>query len=172
MKKSSVRSLSTQVYIHLFNVLCFLLFNQSAFANYADRKINGRITDATTGNAISGANIAIKGTTASTISNEKGEFSITVMNDKSTLLVSFLGYTAQEIFIGTKSTINIQLQTSVNELAQVVVVGYGSQSKKDVTGSVKSVKAESFNRGIINNPQLYRLILQSYRFNKIFDFIF
>ena len=153
MKKSSVQFLGRQVFLHFVIASFILLFAQSAFANLADRTLKGRVTDATSGSALSGATISVKGSSSSSITDAKGEFSVTVANDKSTVIVSFLGYTTQEVFVGTKSTINIQLQTAVNDLAQVVVVGYGSQSKKDVTGAVKSVKAESFNRGIINNPQ-------------------
>jgi iron complex outermembrane receptor protein len=153
MKKSSVQFLFNQVFFRFVFASFILLFAQNAFANFADRKVNGRVTDATTGNALSGAIITIKGTTANNVTDAKGDFSVTVANDNSILVVSFLGYTTQEVFVGNKSTVNIQLQSSVNDLAQVVVVGYGSQNKKDVTGSVKSIKAESFNRGIINNPQ-------------------
>jgi len=153
MKKSSVQFLVNQVFFSFIFASFILLFAQNAFANFADRKVNGRVTDATTGNALSGAIITIKGTTANNVTDAKGDFTVTVANDKAILVVSFLGYTTQEIFVGNKTTINIQLQSAVNDLAQVVVVGYGSQNKKDVTGSVKSIKAESFNRGIINNPQ-------------------
>jgi TonB-dependent starch-binding outer membrane protein SusC len=153
MKKKTVQFLFNQVFFRFVFASFILLFAQNAFANFADRKINGRVTDASTGNALSGAIITIKGTSSNSTTDAKGDFSVSVANDNSTLVVSFLGYTTQEVFVGNKSTVNIQLQSSVNDLAQVVVVGYGSQNKKDVTGAVKSIKAESFNRGIINNPQ-------------------
>jgi iron complex outermembrane receptor protein len=102
---------------------------------------------------LAGASITLKGTAVSTLSDRQGNYSISVPDDKAILVVSFVGYAAQEMAVGNSSTLDITLQTSGADLAQVVVVGYGTQSRRDVTGAVKSVKAESFNKGIINAPQ-------------------
>ena len=115
MKKSSVHLLGPQVFLRFILASFILLFAQSAFANLADRTVKGRVTDATTGSALSGATISVKGSSSSSITDAKGEFSVTVANDKSTVIVSFLGYTTQEVFVGTRSTINIQLQTALND---------------------------------------------------------
>ncbi len=80
-------------------------------------------------------------------------YSISVPDDKSVLVISFVGYTNQEVVVGNRTAINIILQSANAELTQVVVVGYGTQRKKDVTGAVKTVGAEQFNKGIINAPQ-------------------
>jgi TonB-dependent starch-binding outer membrane protein SusC len=68
-------------------------------------------------------------------------------------VISYVGYATQELRVGNQSTIDVSLSSGSGDLAQVVVVGYGTQNKRDVTGSVKSLKTEDFNRGIINSPQ-------------------
>jgi iron complex outermembrane receptor protein len=115
--------------------------------------IKGKITDASTGSPLSGASVSVKGNSKAVLSDAAGNFSISVVDSKSILLVSFVGFTTQEVIVGKSSTIDVQLQPLNKDLSQIVVVGYGTQSKRDVTGAVKSVKAESFNRGIINAPQ-------------------
>src|SRR5918993_2763078 len=115
--------------------------------------IQGKITDANTGNPLSGATIFVKGSTTSTASDETGSYSITVADDAAILVISFVGYTTQEVAVKGKTTVNVLLVPATGDLTQVVVVGYGTQNKRDVTGAVKSVKAEAFNRGIINAPE-------------------
>ena len=151
------------------HVSCLLLTVMLAFSqvfSYAAEKrmieaesisfeqiIKGKITDASTGSPLSGASVSVKGSSKVVLSDASGNFSISVVDSKSILLVSFVGFNTQEVIVGKSSTIDVQLQPLNKDLSQIVVVGYGTQSKRDVTGAVKSVKAESFNRGIINAPQ-------------------
>jgi iron complex outermembrane receptor protein len=118
-----------------------------------DRIVKGRITDAANGSGLAGASVTVKGTAASVLTDGQGNFSVSIPDDKAVLVVSFIGYNTQEIVAGNRTTIDLSLQSATGELSQIVVVGYGTQSKRDVTGAVKSVKAESFNRGVINAPQ-------------------
>ena len=113
--------------------------------------ITGKIIDDGTGIGLSGATVLVQGSN-STTSDAKGNYSIKVENDNAVLIFSYVGYTSQEIAVNGKTVINVALKTSSTELSQVVV-GYGTQRKRDVTGAVKSVKSESFNRGIINSPE-------------------
>jgi iron complex outermembrane receptor protein len=117
-----------------------------------DKIIKGRITDAT-GAGLSGASISIKGLSVSSLSDASGNYSISVPNDNSVLVISFVGYEDQQVVVGSRTAINFTLQSANSELTQVVVVGYGTQRKKDVTGAVKTVTSEQFNKGIINAPQ-------------------
>ncbi|MFN5422944.1 MAG: SusC/RagA family TonB-linked outer membrane protein [bacterium] len=121
-------------------------------SNAFDKIVKGRITDAS-GAALSGASISVKGSSVTALSDASGNYSISVPDDKTVLVISFVGFADQEIVVGNRTAINITLQSSSSELTQVVVVGYGTQRKKDVTGAVKTVAAEQFNRGIINAPQ-------------------
>ena len=103
----------------------------------ADITVTGKVTD-DKGNALPGASIKIKGSSKGTSTNETGVFTITV-TDAAILVVSYVGYEAQEIAVGGKSEINVQLLPSVKIADQVVVVGYGTQRRRDLTGSITSV---------------------------------
>ncbi|MEO5890794.1 MAG: TonB-dependent receptor [Ferruginibacter sp.] len=118
-----------------------------------EQVITGKITDANSGNALQGASISLKGSRRSTTSDAKGSYSITVPDGNPVLIFTFVGYTSQEIPVNGKTTIDVELKPSATDIAQVVVVGYGTQNKKDITGAVKSLKSEAFNRGIINSPE-------------------
>jgi iron complex outermembrane receptor protein len=118
-----------------------------------DQTVTGTIKDGANGVPLPGATVSLKGSAKSVTSDAAGSFSITVPDSKSVLVVSYVGYATQEIVVGTNATLEISLQSNSSVLSQVVVVGYGTQSKKDITGSVKSLKSDAFNRGIINAPQ-------------------
>ncbi|HYJ38140.1 MAG TPA: TonB-dependent receptor [Chitinophagaceae bacterium] len=117
------------------------------------KTVTGNLKDATTGQPLEGATIAVKGGSQSTSSDAKGAFSISVPGNNAILVFSFVGYTTQEFRVGDRTSFEISLQSNAGELEQVAVVGYGTQKKKDVTGAVKSVRAEDFNKGIVNSPQ-------------------
>jgi len=100
---------------------------------------------------IAGANIIVKGTADGTITDYNGNFRL-VAPKNSTLVISFIGYKAQEVMATTKP-LTIKLQDDTELLDEVVVIGYGSMKKEDLTGSVTSVKADEINRGAVTNPQ-------------------
>ena len=120
---------------------------------FAQQTISGTVRDASTGNPLVGATIVVKGSNQSTASDAQGTFSIAVQGNNSILTISYVGYTSQEVTVGTRTNLEIALVSNSVELNQVVVVGYGTQNKKDITGSVKSLKSDAFNKGIINSPQ-------------------
>ena len=136
-----------------FACFLFTLFLLAPQAGYAQRTVNGAIRDAASGNVLAGASIGVKGGAAATVSDANGAFSISVPDNNATLVISYVGYATQEIRVGNQASISVSLAANSGDLAQVVVVGYGTQNKRDVTGSVKSLKTEDFNRGIINSPQ-------------------
>jgi len=96
-------------------------------------------------------NILEKGTTNGTVTDVDGNFRISA-GSNSTLLFSFVGYQTQEIVVGSQSSVNVTLQSDVTSLSEVVVVGYGSQEKKEITGSVVALDQKDFNKGNINDP--------------------
>ena len=104
----------------------------------AEYQVTGKITDANTGAPLTGASITVKGG-KSTTSDENGNYSITVSNETAVLVFTFVGYTSQSITVKGKTTLNVSLKPANADLTQVVVVGYGTQNKKDITGSVKSL---------------------------------
>ncbi len=115
--------------------------------------ISGTVRDAATRKPLPGASIQLKGSSVVTSSDANGEYSITAPDNNSILVISYVGYVSQDVRVGNNSRVDVDLQPTSAELAQVVVVGYGTQNKKDVTGAVKSIKSEAFNKGIINSPQ-------------------
>jgi TonB-linked SusC/RagA family outer membrane protein len=116
-----------------------------------DRTINGTVQDET-GGALPGVNIAIKGTTSGTSTDVEGRFSLSIPNDDVTLVFSFVGYNAQEIQPGTQTSLQVTLKQDTKALDEVVVVGYGTTRKSDITGAVASVKAEQITKIATVNP--------------------
>lgn len=115
------------------------------------RVVSGTIVD-DTGEALPGVNILIKGTTDGTISDMTGNYSLQVPEDGGVLLFSFIGYLTKEVELNNQEVIDVTLQTDVEQLEEVVVIGYGTIKKSDVTGAMTSLGEESFNRGIMSNP--------------------
>jgi len=104
-----------------------------------DQQITGRVTDESGNSPIPGANVIIKGTGTGTVTDIDGEYRINVPTENNVLVFSFIGYDAMEEEINGRSEINVSLQEGVTALSEVVVVGYGTQKRKDVTGAVSSV---------------------------------
>lgn len=121
------------------------------FVYAQERTVTGTITDAESGETIPGANIVEKGTSNGTITDFDGNYRLSV-TDGATLMISFVGYTSVEIAMGARSVVDVQLELDVQSLAEVVVIGYGSQQKKEITSAVVTVSEEEFNVGNINNP--------------------
>ena len=108
-----------------------------------DVTITGSVVDEN-GEPLPGATIAVQGTTRGTVTNLDGNFSITVP-ESSTLVVSFIGYQAQTIKVTNQTVLNIRLAQDASALEEVVVIGYGTQKKSDLTGSVGSVGEAELN---------------------------
>ncbi len=115
--------------------------------------VSGRVTDAGTNEALAGCTVVLKGTQRGTTTDANGDYKIVVPDGNAVLVFGFIGFVSQEVPVNNRSTINISLKATANELSQVVVIGYGSATKKDMTGAVKSIKSTEFNRGIINSPE-------------------
>jgi hypothetical protein len=103
-------------------------------------RVTGIITDATTNEPLVGVNISIEGTIKGVTSDINGKYAIEVQDDNATLIFSYIGYATQKISVAGKSSINVSLVPNITNLEEVVVVGYGTQRKSDITGSVSSVK--------------------------------
>lgn len=115
------------------------------------KTVTGQVTGGDDGLGIPRANVTVKGTTRGTPTDLDGNYTIEVSADE-TLVFSFIGYVTQEILVGNQTTINVVLQPDAQTLEEVVVVGYGSQERKEITSAVASIKPEDFNQGNIPNP--------------------
>lgn len=109
----------------------------------ADRTVTGKVTDEK-GDGLPGVNILIVGSQQGTSTDQNGQFQLNVPDGNVTLRFSFIGYVSQDAVVGNSSVINVSMAPDVNALKEVVVVGYGTQEKKDVTGAVSSVKGTDF----------------------------
>ncbi|MEQ8239790.1 MAG: TonB-dependent receptor [Cyclobacteriaceae bacterium] len=126
-----------------------LFFASSLWAQ--ERTVTGTVTDAETGESVPGANVVEKGTTNGTITDFDGNYKVSV-GDNATLVFSFVGYAPQEVEVGARGVIDVSLDLDVQSLSEVVVVGYGTQEKKEITSAVASISAEDFNQGTVNDP--------------------
>lgn len=115
------------------------------------KTVTGTVTGGDDGLGIPRANITVKGTTRGTPTDLDGNYTIQVAANE-TLVFSFIGYVTQEILVGNQTVINVVLQPDVSTLDEIVVVGYGSQEKKEITSAVASISPDEFNKGNISNP--------------------
>jgi len=125
----------------------------SAFTTIAQTiEVKGKILDGSTGEALPGVNIQIKGTSTGTATGADGSY---VLNAPSngTLIVSFIGFKTTEVAINGRSTIDINLEIEAETLSEIVVVGYGTIEKKDATGALANVSTKDFNKGLITAPE-------------------
>jgi iron complex outermembrane receptor protein len=133
----------------LLYLLCLLV----TVTGLAQTKVvTGKVTSTDEGTGLPGVNIVEKGTQNGTITDGNGNFSINV-GESATLVFSFVGYTTQEVPVQSQTSVNISLNPDVTTLTELVVIGYGQQEKKDVTGSLAVVGAKDFNRGVVASPQ-------------------
>ncbi|MFI1773446.1 SusC/RagA family TonB-linked outer membrane protein [Thalassobellus citreus] len=130
-------------FLFLGMLLCLPIYAQ-------DANINGTVTDET-GMPLPGVSVIIKNTTTGTATDFDGNYTLKASSD-AILVFSYLGYTTQEVSVNSKSTLNISLVEEAGLLDEVVVVGYGSVKKSDLTGSVGSIDTETITERNLNNP--------------------
>ena len=134
--------------------LVFLFFLNFLLSNtmYAQSTvIEGKITDAA-GLSLPGVNVVEKGTKNGTSTDFEGSFKINVSNSKAVLVISYLGFKTQEVSVAGKSKVNVSLTEESNTLTEVVVVGYGTTKKTDVTGAVNTLSAAKITERNVTNP--------------------
>lgn len=126
----------------LLLTLCVLLFLGITLVNGQTRKISGVVKSSEDGQTLPGVSIVVKGTTTGTTTNLDGKYEISVSADATTLVFSFIGMKAQEVPINGRAIIDVELAPETASLDEVVVVGFGTRLKSDLTGSISQVKAE------------------------------
>jgi TonB-linked SusC/RagA family outer membrane protein len=110
-----------------------------------DKKVTGKVTDEN-GKPLAGASIVVKGLTKGTATDSLGNFTLQVPDKASVLEVSYIGYVSQEVSVKSKSDVAVSLKSDDSKMAEVVVVGYGSQKKSDLTGAISSVKGSDLTK--------------------------
>lgn len=132
---------------------CLLLALMLGISSYAmaQRTVTGTVTDGR-GDAVISATVQVKGTSVGATTDIDGKYSIKVPEGSNTLIFSYIGYATQEIELGASNTVDVTMTEDVAVFSEVVVVGYGTQTRKEVTSSVVSVKSEEFNQGNVQDP--------------------
>lgn len=146
-----LRKISKQILLP-FLLLCVL---QQAVAQ--DKTVTGKVTDARDGAPIGGAAVTVKGGTKGVSAGSDGSYSISVPSATTTLRVTAVGYAGQDVSVGGRTTADVVLTPVVaSDPNEIVVLGYGTARKRDLTGAVTSIKAKDFNKGV--NPAPDQLI--------------
>lgn len=130
--------------------LIFLAGFLLPLALVAQIRVSGTVQDAT-GEGLPGASVTQKGTSKATVTDLNGAFTLDVSDERAVLSVSFIGFATQEVTVGTRRVFNITLEESASEMEEVVVIGYGTQRKGDVTGALVSVSEKSITSRPVQN---------------------
>src|SRR5688500_696356 len=139
--RQALDNLSSQTILtYRFMANGLIVINEAAGRQAAEKKVTGKITDPN-GAPLSGVTVTIKGSSKATTTNEQGVFTITA-DDNDVLVFSYVGYESQEIKVGDKTQISLSMASASSSLENVVVIGYGTVKKRDLTGAVVSLKGD------------------------------
>ena len=131
-------------------LLAMLMLGINTLFAQSDIPVQGKLTDAK-GQPLRGVSVTLKGTSTGTITDDAVNFNLTVPNQVSVLIFSYVGYPTQEMVVGETRNFDISLRTQGGQLNEVVVVGYGTQRRREVTSAVTTISAEQFNKGNVTN---------------------
>ena len=146
--KNNNKTLSKWLYVSLTG--CMLTLPLSVWSQ--GKTITGSVVDADDGSPLMGATIMVEGSKDGTVTDMDGNFKMNVNGPSRKLSVSYLGYDTQEVSI-TNGTLVIKLHSTQRNLNEVVVVGYGTTRRSDLTGSVSTVQSKDFNKGLVSSPE-------------------
>ncbi|MDQ1090175.1 TonB-dependent receptor [Siphonobacter sp. SORGH_AS_1065] len=116
--------------------------HQPLLISSKDLVIQGKVTAQSDGTPLPGVSVAIKGTTVGTTTDANGNYQLRIADAKATLVFSFVGFISQEVIVGTRTRVDIHLESQTSQLNEVVVVGYGTQQKRDLTGSIATISGK------------------------------
>jgi len=145
-------TLQNFVFLWRRSILSLLLFGFAiSLACAQQRTVTGKVTS-DDGGPLPGVNIVLQGTLQGTMTDNEGNYSIAVPGPEAVLVFSFISFTSQTVTVGSRSKIDVVMVSSVSALGEIVVVGYGTQKKREVTSSITSVKSDEFNKGNVSSP--------------------
>jgi TonB-linked SusC/RagA family outer membrane protein len=145
-QSAGIRSLRGMV---LLFFISFMMVGMAGKSNCqpAARQITGTVVDANDNSSIPGANVVIKGTQTGTVTDMDGKFTLSAA-DNDMLVISFVGYTSQEVKIGNQKILNVRLNQEITKLDEVVMVGYATMRRRDLTSAVVSITAEEIKQTV------------------------
>ncbi|UXP32384.1 TonB-dependent receptor [Reichenbachiella agarivorans] len=135
----------------LGKILLGMMLLVTSYSSFAQTQISGKVVS-DLGEGLPGATVLAEGTSAGTVTDFDGNFKLSVPEGATNLVVSFIGYSSQTIAINGRSVIDVTLQEDAETLTEVVIVGYGTQKKKDLTGSITGVDSQEINERGVTNP--------------------
>lgn len=141
----------THFYLFIRRYLAVFLMLGSVGLMAQQRTVSGKVVSADDNSPVPGVNVLEKGTSNGTATDANGNYSISVA-DNATLVFTFVGYASQELVVGGRSVLDVTLQSDVTSLSEIVVTGYGTQDKKEITSAVASLKEKDFNQGNVTTP--------------------
>lgn len=141
----------TQQLKKVTGLLLLVLISQVSLAQ--NKVVTGKVTDARDGSPLQGATVSAKGNRSGTQTDAKGVFSLSVDNSVTVIVISSVGFTAQEISIDGKTSVEVAMAINNTSLGEVVVIGYGTARRKDLTGSVSTISTKDFNKGPLPSPE-------------------
>jgi TonB-linked SusC/RagA family outer membrane protein len=154
-QSSDIETLMGQVFQNTSATVEYMEGNVVIITPFAQQQqritITGTVSDK--GGPLPGASITVKGTTIGTTSDAGGAYSIDVPSDNAVLVFSYIGYTTRESPVGSRRTISIELSEDVQVMDEIVVIGYGSRTKKDLTGAVSQIGSKDITRQVAISPQ-------------------
>jgi iron complex outermembrane receptor protein len=145
-----IKKCKNRMRFYLWIIALVLLLPLSAAAQ--TKTVTGTVVDERN-EVLPGVSVTITGTSAGTVTGIDGTYSVDLPEGSNQIEFSFLGYEKQTVTVGNAKVINIQLQPDVQMMNEVVVIGYGTQKKKDLTGSVAVVGEKDFNKGLLSSPE-------------------
>ena len=114
------------------------------------QELSGTVSDSN--GPLPGASVVVKGTTNGTQTDFDGNYTLSDIGDNAVIIFSYIGFKKQEVAVNGQTEINVTLEEDAQALEEVVVTGYGTQAKKEITSAVTSVNEEDFNQGVVDNP--------------------
>ncbi|WP_228454969.1 SusC/RagA family TonB-linked outer membrane protein [Polaribacter haliotis] len=136
-----------------FKLLLIGLLLTTSFSMFAQQTVKGIVKEKSSGEPLPGVSVVVKGTVKGTETDFDGNFQITKVKTGDILVFRYLGYANKEVTIGTNLNLTVELEDSAEKLDEIVVVGYGSTTVKDATGSVEAITAKEFTKGNIVTPE-------------------
>lgn len=134
----------------LFSIMLLATMPSFAFQQ-SGRTINGTVTDEKN-EPLPGVSVTLKSTGRGTATDQNGKYSIIINSETEVLRFTSIGFVSKEFTVGNNSTLDVSLLPNQQQLKDVVVIGYGTSTKQDVTGSITSIKSEDFNQGVLTTP--------------------
>ena len=147
--KSNLQLLLNKLYMKNFKLLLIGFLLASSFSMFAQQTVQGVVKEKKSGDALPGVSVVVKGTTKGTETDFDGKFTIEKVKAGEVLVFRYLGYADKEIVLGSNRNLTVELEEALEQLEEIIVIGYGSTTVKDATGSVEAITAKEMTKGNI-----------------------